>query len=99
MPKTIKPNQNERAILTYLNQHRTATLGELAKRFERAVKVPRKWTYATETAPAKRLKFRASLLARNGIRRLVRERLVRKVTPGVYRITPAGRRRSLDLAC
>lgn len=90
--KTIKLNNTERTILSLCKSNGgKATLHEMEAAFKnRARKAPKTWKYATKVKPEGRTKFRASLLARNGIRKPVRLGLLRKTKPGTYAITAAG---------
>jgi hypothetical protein len=71
----------------------TKTVSLTSKAFlPRAKKAPKKWTYVAEVPTDSRIEWKANLLARNGIRKPVREGLLRKVRPGTYAITTAGRK-------
>lgn len=85
-------NDNERIIIKHASEKPTFTLKGLVDVFRRRVKAPNKkgWKYAQTVSPDSRTAWLASLASRNGMRRLVREKLVRKVKPGTYRITPLG---------
>lgn len=91
--KTVKLNANEHRIVALCAKAGRATLAEMTKLFvPQARKAPRRWSYVAEVATDSRNHWRANLLARNGIRRPVREGLIRKVKPGTYAITALGAR-------
>lgn len=88
--KPIKLNANERIIIAYAIENPRFTLDDLTVRFLRSTKEPRGWSYAEKVGAQNRRRWLANLRARNGIRRLFRERLVRKIRPGIYAVTSAG---------
>lgn len=85
-------NDNEKIIIQHASKKPSFTLGDLIGVFRTRVKAPNKkgWKYAQTVNPDARTAWLASLASRNGMRRLVREKLVRKVKPGTYKITPLG---------
>lgn len=90
--KTVKLNDSEKKIVALCSSNGRATLAEMTELFKgKARKAPKRWSYATEVKTDSRTHWRANLLARNGIRKPVREGLIRKVKPGTYAITAKGK--------
>lgn len=94
--RPIKLNQHERRTLECMARasDARATLDDLIGAHKRAAAAQRteRWHYATKVEKSDRLRFKASLLARNSIRKPCSRGLARKIKPGLYEITAAGRK-------
>lgn len=89
---TPKLNSTEKKILRLAAEEGSATLDAMTSAFRaQAREQPKKWKYAADR-PGDEIHWKANLLVRNGIRKPVRLGLIRKVKPGTYAITAAGRK-------
>jgi hypothetical protein len=79
---------NTKAVVVLCAKQPSATLGEMASTLEKNTRVPRPWPYHVE--PTNKKRWCASLAARHASQHAVRRGLIRRMRPGVYRVTVAG---------